>query len=374
MSFLANCLATTIGSLPLDDAEEATNLILTYTPQIPAWVQLAKRPKEGMIIQFTEGLPGLKWSNRKVYFNTKDTGFQDEVLKFYEHYLAATEEQSNSHLEKFSLTPYYAEGFHTLIEILKHNKYNLIAIKGQVTGPFTLATSLSDQDGKSAFYNPQLRDIIVKMICLKTKWQIRKLHSFGVPVIISVDEPSLVGFGSSAYLGISGSDIQKDLNEIITLIHSENGYAGIHCCENTDWSMLLATDIDILSFDAYSFFDKLMLYAESLKDFIARDGILAWGLIPTSYPEKLEKETVHSLIQKWQSYVEQLTYTEADTKKVVKQSLITPSCGAGSLSQEDALRLITPSCGAGSLSQEDALRALQLLKEVSQGLRKLYFN
>lgn len=354
MSFLANCLATTIGSLPLDDALEGTKLILTYTPQIPAWVQLAKRPQEGMIIQFTEGLPGLKWSDRKVYFDTQDPGFQDEVLHFYEHYLAATEEQSTSHLEKFALTPHYAEGFHALIDTLHHSETKPIALKGQITGPFTLATSLTDQDGKSAFYNPQLRDIIVKMICLKAKWQIRKLHSFGIPVIISLDEPSLVGFGSSAYLGITASDVQKDLNEIITFIHNENGYAGVHCCENTDWSMLLATGIDILSFDAYSFFDKLLLYAESLEGFIARGGILAWGLIPTSHPDKLKEETVPSLIQKWQFYLEQLVDYNIDTEKVIKHSLITPSCGAG------------------SLSPEDSVRVLKLLKVVSDELRKLY--
>ncbi|KPJ56411.1 MAG: hypothetical protein AMJ42_05360 [Deltaproteobacteria bacterium DG_8] len=354
MSFLPNCLATTIGSLPLDDAKEATKLILTYTPQIPAWVQLAKRFKEGMIIQFTDGLPGLRWSNKKVYFDTKDPAFQDEVLKFYEHYLATTEEQSDSHLEKFSLTPHYAEGFHTLIEALNRGESYPIAIKGQVTGPFTLATSLTDQNGKSAFYDPQLRDIIVKMISLKTKWQIHKLRCFEVPIIIFIDEPSLVGFGSSAYVGISASDIQKDLNEIITLIHSENGYAGIHCCENTDWSMLFATDIDILSFDAYSYFGKLILYAESLRNFIARGGILAWGLVPTSHPEKLKRETTHSLIKKWHSQIMQLTHTNADAKKVAQQSLITPSCGAG------------------SLSYENALRVLQLLKNVSQELRKQY--
>ena len=356
MSLLPNCLATTIGSLPLDDAKEATKLILTYTPHIPAWVQLAKRPKEGMIIQFTEGMPGLRWSNKKMYFDTSDRGFEDEVLRFYESYLAAIEEDSLTHLEKFSLTSHYAGGFRVLMDELKEGGYNPVAIKGQVTGPFTLATSLTDQDGKSAFYDPQLRDIVIKMISLKTKWQMQKLHAFSVPVIISIDEPSLVGFGSSAYLGISESDIQKDLNEIITLVHNENGCASIHCCENTDWSMLLATGVDILSFDAYSFFDKLMLYSESLKEFIARGGILAWGLIPTSHPEKLKGETVDSLVGKWQSCVKQLSNHNIDVEEVVKYSLITPSCGAGSLSHEDSVRVLT------------------LLKDVSEELRKLYFG
>ena len=355
MSFLPNCLATTIGSLPMDDAREATKLILTYTPEIPAWVQLAKRPNEGMIVQFTEGMPGLKYANKKIYFDTGDPGFEDEVLRFYESYLAVVDEHSLTHLEQFSLTSHYAGGFGVLMEELSQGEYHPIAIKGQVTGPFTLATSLTDQDGKSAFYDHQLRDIVVKMISLKTKWQMQQLHSFGVPVMMSIDEPSLVGFGSSAYLGISGSDIQKDLHAIITLIHQENGYASVHCCENTDWSMLLATEIDVLSFDAYGFFHKLMLYSESLKEFMARGGILAWGLIPTSHPEKLYGETVDSLMRRWQLCVEQLAGCAIDVETLVRQSLITPSCGAG------------------SLSPEDSVKVLRLLKDVSQELRKLYF-
>jgi hypothetical protein len=194
MNFEPQCLATTIGSLPLDDAREATELILTYTPQIPSWVQLAKRPQEGMLVQFNEGLPGLTRSDQKVYFDTEAPGFQDEILHFYERYLAATETQPSTAIEAFALTPSYAEGFHLFIEALNQSECHPIALKGQVTGPFTLATSLTDQAGKSSFYNSQLRDCIVKMISLKAQWQIKKLHPFGVPVIISIDEPSLVGF------------------------------------------------------------------------------------------------------------------------------------------------------------------------------------
>jgi methionine synthase II (cobalamin-independent) len=325
MHFEPRCLATTIGSLPLEDARKATELILTYTPQIPSWVQLAKRPREGMLIQFTEGLPGLTRSDQKLYFDTEAPGFQDDLSHFYERYLAAAENQPSAAIESFALTPSYAEGFHVFLDALNQGEYQPIALKGQVTGPFTLATSLTDQAGKSSFYNPQLRDCIVKMISLKAQWQIKKLHPFGVPVIISIDEPSLVGFGSSAYLGISASDVQKDLNEIIAHIHSHNAYAAIHCCENTDWSMLLATDIDILSFDAYSYFDKVLLYAEPLKTFIEKKGIVAWGLIPTADPVLLQRETAPSLIHKFESHLKHLGEHTMDTEQVLRYSLLTPS-------------------------------------------------
>ena len=325
MHFEPRCSATTIGSLPLEDAREATDLIFAHTPQLPSWVQLAKRPREGMLIQFTEGLPGLICSDQKVYFDTEAPGFQDELSHFYECYLAATETQQSAAIESFSLTPAYAEGFHVFLESLNKPEAQPRALKGQVTGPFTLATSLNDQTGKSSFYNPQLRDAIVKTISLKAQWQINKLHPFGVPVIISIDEPSLVGFGSSAYLGISAGDVQKDLNEIIAHIHRHNGYAAIHCCENTDWSMLLATDIDILSFDAYSYFDKVLLYAEPLKKFIEKQGIVAWGLIPTADPASLHRETTPSLINTFQSHMKHIGEFTIDTEKVPRYSLLTPS-------------------------------------------------
>ena len=355
MPLQPKCLATTVGSLPLDDAREATQLILTYTPQIPAWVQLAKRPQEGMLIQFNQGLPGIRKSDQKMYFDTEVPEFNDEVSHFYEDYLAAIDNHSPN-LDPFSLTPEYAEGFSAFIEALNQSDTRPIALKGQITGPFTLATSLTDEKGKSAFYHPQLRDIVVKTLALKAAWQIQKLHLFDVPVIISLDEPSLVGFGSSAYLGITANEVQKDLNEIITLIHSEKAYVAVHCCENTDWSMLLEADIDILSFDAYSFFEKVLLYAEPLKTFIDRGGILAWGLIPTSSSEHIQNETISSLIDKWESHVQHLAHKGFDTTKVIEQSLITPSCGAG------------------SLSVDDALRVLHLLQGVSRELQERHFT
>jgi methionine synthase II (cobalamin-independent) len=357
MAFVPKCLSTTIGSLPHTDAKEATELMLAYTPRIPAWVQLAKRPQEGMLVQFSEGLPGFHRSTSGGgYFDTDSPAFQEDVSVFYENYLAVFEGQSAAHLESYALTPAYAEGFHTLLQVLKRGEHRPYALKGQVTGPFTFATSLTDQQRKSAYYNLQLRDIIVKMVSLKATWQIKKLKVFGTPVIMSLDEPSLVGFGSSAYLGVTAADIQKDLNEIISCIHQEHGYVSLHCCENTDWSMILATAIDILSFDAYSYFDKLLLYADSLRAFLARGGIMAWGLIPTGHPLQIRTENTETLLRAWHTCLERLSQRGIDPEQVIVQSLITPSCGAG------------------LLSPEDSVRVLQLLRDVSQGLQNHYGN
>ena len=60
-------LATAIGSMPHTDPGVACSLVLKYLASVPAWPQLPKRSfKEGMYVQCTQGLPGLKLKDEKV--------------------------------------------------------------------------------------------------------------------------------------------------------------------------------------------------------------------------------------------------------------------------------------------------------------------
>ncbi|NIR63163.1 MAG: hypothetical protein GWO10_05115, partial [candidate division Zixibacteria bacterium] len=64
------CLPTTIGSLPHTDVEHGTALMFESTPEIPSWVQFPKRTVlENMILQFTEGMPGMVEDGDKFYLD-----------------------------------------------------------------------------------------------------------------------------------------------------------------------------------------------------------------------------------------------------------------------------------------------------------------
>jgi len=350
--FLGNCLPTTIGSLPHINAREATQLMLRYTPEIPAWIQMPKLPREGMLVQFNEGLPGLVHHDGKTYFQNKAPEFEEALLRFYEDYLSVTEGGSLTDLERFSVSAEYAAGLFALLNMLESGYPSLVAIKGQITGPFTLGTGLTDATERYAYYDPTLKDVIVKNLALKAWWQIERFKPFGVPVIISMDEPGLVGYGSSGFISVSKEEIQASFQEIISVIHSSGGLAATHCCENTDWGLLLNTEIDILSFDAFGFFDNLFLYKRELIQFIERGGILAWGIVPTHDPNVLSQQTGDSLVSMWKSCIQRLTAKGVEFNKLLRQSLITPSCGAG------------------SLSLESAEKALALTKEVSEKINQ----
>jgi hypothetical protein len=174
-------------------------------------------------------------------------------------------------------------------------------------------------------------DAVVKLVAQKAKWQVLKLQRFNRPVIVFFDEPALAGFGSSAFIGISRDEVVEKFEEVIGSVHEMNALAGIHVCANTDWSLILDSSADIVSFDAYSYFDKFILYAQKVKDFIDRGGMLAWGIVPTSRPEDIEKEETDFLLAKWDNQAQQVMDLGIDEFTLFSQTFVTPSCGAGSL-------------------------------------------
>ena len=109
--FKPGCLPTLIGSLPLEDHDEALKLILDATPEIPIWAQLPIFKKEGMIAQFLPGMPGLAVDGEKVCIDTDRDDFDASILNFYEEYMAVDEGTRSLADSRFALSPETARGF-----------------------------------------------------------------------------------------------------------------------------------------------------------------------------------------------------------------------------------------------------------------------
>lgn len=330
-NFYPNGLPLLIGSLPLRDHVESVKLVFQYTPEIPLWVQLPAHKEEGMISQFQPGFPGLVTKNDKYFVNTADPSFDENLLEFYEDYMSIYEGKADIDHSRFAMTADTAAGFFSFTERLLTLSDPPVAVKCQITGPITFGMGLTDQNGRAIFYNEQLRDASIKLLAQKAVWQIKKLLKFGCPVIIFFDEPGLSGFGSSSMISISRDEVAACFKEVIDAVHDEGALAGIHVCANADWSLLFESDTDIISFDAYGFFDKLMLYPDHLKHFIESGGILAWGIVPTLNSDDIEKETTESLVAAWENQAGAMEVFGIDKSTILAQTLITPSCGTGSL-------------------------------------------
>ncbi|MBI5573052.1 MAG: methionine synthase [Elusimicrobia bacterium] len=326
-------LSTAIGSMPHNDRKKAIEIIMKNLA-IPIWPQLPKISfRESMYAQYSEGFPCLEVSekNQKIFFDTNG----DVLLsleKFYEKIIA-------DDLEYFKISQDYAAGLYEFISQLSTFHFPLPAVKGQITGPITFGLKVTDKNNRSIFYNEQFTDVVVKTLTMKARWQIRqlKIKNEKLKIIMFIDEPYLSAFGS-AFTQVSREEVIKYLNEVSDGIHKEHSLSGVHCCGNTDWSVLMDTNIDIISFDAYSFFDGLILYPEKLNKFFERGGVLAWGIVPSS--ELINSETVESLAENFTDKVQQLIKKGITAEAVKNRYIITPSCGVGSLSEELAEKII----------------------------------
>lgn len=345
--------ATLIGSLPVRDYDQALELILKHTPAIPLWPQLPGNPAEGMLRQFSEKLPGFHEEEQRAFFKTDTPEFPQEQLAFFEEYLQVAEDFSRLEQSRFAGSTDRVPGLYRLIQHLKDAPPSgLLAVKGQITGPFTLLTGLKDEKSQDAWYDPGIHEIVIKGLAMRAAWQTRFLATTGVTPLLFLDEPALAGLGSSAYITVSLEEIGRDLNEVIDGVHQAGGLAGVHVCANTDWDFLLGVELDILSFDAYGFFDRLIGSSAQVHAFLERGGILAWGLVPTAEAEAIEKESAPALAHRWEEQARQLVSDRWDLPRILSRTLITPSCGTGSLTQEEALRVLELTSGLSAILRE----------------------
>ena len=339
-NFLAAGFPTLIGSLPLTSHHEALRQILTHTPEIPLWPQLPSNPLERMTNQFNEGIPGIVEEEDRTYFNIGTETFEAEMLSFFEEYLAVTEDISKLADSRFQVSRERAGGIYHLVDELT-GKADIRAVKGQVTGPFTLLTGIADQEKRLGYYDPTIREMSVKGIAMKAAWQVQFLSRLNKPVLLFIDEPALAGLGSSSYISISKDDIAQDLEEVINAVHLTGGLAGVHVCANTDWNFLLSTNLDIVSFDAFGFFDRFVTSKEKIYAYLNRGGIIAWGIVPTSEAEDIENATSDGLATLWEEQAGKLLSDTWSLQALLNQTLITPSCGTGSIAPDLAKRVLT---------------------------------
>ncbi|MFA5092591.1 MAG: methionine synthase [Candidatus Omnitrophota bacterium] len=315
-------LATGIGSLPLVDAQKAVDLIFRYLPQAPFWPQLPKANScEGMIAQFSQNLPGLKIDAQGLSFVAKDK--DKELELFYQKFI-------EEDLEYFKITPDFASGLYSFYQRLEKTDLSKVEfIKGQVTGPFTFCFGITDAENKAIYHDEVLKQAMIKGLSMKVLWQLDLFKKFNKKMIMFFDEPFLTGVGS-AYTPIDRKDVIEVFSELTDGLRDKRCLVGVHCCGNTDWSMLTdCSGIDIINFDAFEFQDRFVLYADNLNCFLKRGGIICWGVVPTQ--GYTGSQTPQELTQKIESGLDILIKKGIDRDLLLERLMISPSCGLGTL-------------------------------------------
>jgi methionine synthase II (cobalamin-independent) len=342
MEFQPRCLPTAVGSMPHKDPEAACDAIFEHLPALPTWPQLPRRSfQENMYVQYGERFPGLVVDMEREKVWVDRTRADAELEPLYLAYLEDT-------VEEWGISPEYAAGLYSFLA-RKEPLGAAIAVKGQVTGPISMGLQVTDQALRPILYDEVLADALAKHLRLKATWMERQLRQVNETVIVSLDEPYLSAFGS-AFISLTREQIITALEECFAGLTC---LKGVHCCGNTDWSIVLETSVQVLSLDAYGYAESLSLYPEAVRTFLQRGGIIAWGIVPQD-EAGIAKATVEGLVERLEAAWGLLT-----AKGIPLDDLLV-AC------------LITPSCGFGNITVEAAVRGLELTVEVSDAVREKY--
>ena len=321
MKFEPNCLATVIGSVPYRDIDRAWDVIKENFPEIPFWPQFPRiRKTEEMNFQYIESFPGLSPEMNKLMVNTDSLGTAEELDNFYKHV-------RDDDIDFFRISEEHSIGLWSMEEALGECR-GIKAVKGQLFGPISFGLQVTDTELNPIIYNDILRDVLLNDIRNKARWLESKMRSISKTTITFFDEPYL-SFVGSAFSNLKKKDVGAWLNGCMEPLE---GLKGIHCCSNTDWGFLMGLDIDIISFDAFLYGDRLVLYSDEIEDFLSRDGIIAWGIVPTESSE-LERITLDGMLSGFQALLDVLERKGIARDLVLARSLITPACGLGSVSE-----------------------------------------
>ena len=177
-------------------------------------------------------------------------------------------------------------------------------LKCQVTGPVTFGMQVVDADKRPIYYDSQLVDVLSKMIALKARWCENEMRArTGIKeTLVVLNEPYFASLGSSV-VPLDKGAVRAGWQDIASLV---KGGLGVHCCSNTDWSFVIGLDPSVISLDAYTTATEFLLYADAIRDYMERGGVVAWGIVPAEY-KLFACESVDSLYARYCAIRTQLT-------------------------------------------------------------------
>jgi len=302
-----NLQTTAMAVMPHTDADRALQTALSL--DIPFWPQLPRlNYHEDMYVQASEHFPGilLDLEKRTLRFS------MDKFLGEFEESLARFDDPAT-----FDISPAYSAVYHRFLS-MDLSAYP--AVRGQMEGPVSFGFNVTDQDQRPILFDDTVRPFLLEFMARRVNVQLARLKERNANAFMFVDEPGLQ-FVFSAMSGYGDQAARADMDAFFSRIDRPRG---VHLCGNPDWDFLLARDLDILSLDVHTNGEVFAGYAASIRRFLDRGGVLAWGMVPTNV-EPFEKENLRSLTDRLESLWGSLARQGIDLELLLSRSLLSPA-------------------------------------------------
>jgi hypothetical protein len=293
--------------MPHTDVGAALDAALSL--DIPFWPQLPRlNYYEDMYVQASEHFPGILLDMDK------------QTLAFSMDKFIVELEETLAHFDEpayFDISTQYSDVYHRFLDLDLSDRP---AIRGQLEGPISFGLNVLDQDKRPIIFDDTVRPFMYEFMAKRINVQLERLKKLNPNAFMFIDEPGLQ-FLFSALSGYDSNAARQDMEEFLSMIERPRG---VHLCGNPDWDFLLNLDMDILSMDAYLNAEIFANYADSIKRFLGRGGVIAWGIVPTNF-EPFEAETIDTLTHQLEKVWRVLENKGIEKENLLSRSLISPA-------------------------------------------------
>ena len=307
MPIPGNLLTTAMGVMPHTDPERALEVALST--DIPFWPQLPNYDyHEDMYVQAAEHFPGILLD------------LKGRTLRFSLDKFIAELEETMAHFDDpayFDISPGYSAVYHRFLSMDFSDRP---AIRGQLEGPISFGFNVLDQDERPILFDDTVRPFMLEFMTKRINVQLDRLKALNPNAFMFVDEPGLQ-FLFSAIAGYSDLKAKEELDQFFAMIDRPRG---IHLCGNPDWDFLLGLNMDILSLDIYTNAEIFSSYAPSIKRFLDKGGVIAWGIVPTGF-ELFEQEGIDALVGQLENVWQILWKKGIDRDQMLEKSMLSPA-------------------------------------------------
>jgi len=286
---------TGVGSLPHTDPKRAASFVLETTT-VPYLPQLPNRhPEERMLVQWGDGLCGCGAVDSSI-----GLGYGEPI---------------GARAEAFG-------GADALLDALSSD---VPAVKTQATGPVTLALGLL-----SAGHPGQgLLDCVATGLIGRVEDHIASLAARlpDADITLIFDEPGLSGLLVPGF-PITRDEAEHVLGKVLTRAPVP---AGIHCCADTDWSVVASVRPSLISWDIDSLGAAFLAHTEAIAAATWEGTGFIWGVAPTQ-TQPLPGDPGVRL----QRIVGRLVMAGAKMDGLLEGAMFSPACGLAGLTEGQA--------------------------------------
>jgi len=268
-----------IANLPYEDVLLCKQMMLRLYENIPYLAELPKIDANDNIIHRTvQNIPGIIYKEKKLLIEDHTTS---SFMK-----AAAEIDRIYNTMDETDLEQYCSDSpfWEMYTEMLKRIQPQYTIIR--LLGPYSFAETIFNVSTASILKEKSYRKYIIQTIGIKAMWFLNKIKSISpnTKLIILFEEQQLYKFGT---LKRNNEEITKELiisifTKLFQKLQKNGALIGVQSFEKCNWQLILESNVNLISFDAYTKASSLNIVSDRLDTFLAKGGIINWAIVPAN--------------------------------------------------------------------------------------------